>query len=532
MKGDSINAKTLENLNLCGLTPEIQDISDKKDEYCYRIMPRGGGLGETIVYVNRIEARRYRPDQLIKTKTGYELKINKQEIKPYFIPGQENPLLVKAYTANNSISSRGVIISADNRENISSTPNFFAVMVGVSDYKGEELDLKYAAKDATDISNAISVAAKKLLNSSDGKEHVFVYNLTTAKQHYQLPEKKAIKTILEEIGKKATANDILLLFFAGHGVMASPRGSDSQKKQFYFLTADASPNSATDAIEEVGISTIELTEWIKPQQIKAQKRVFIFDACNSGQAITDFVKMGKEGQGYISARNDERTQEMKAIDKLNEKSGLFILSASASNQNAYEMGRYSQGLLTYSLLRAIKQQPDILADGKFLDLSRWFNASKELVYDLSRENGARQEPQLITNTNFNIGLVDAEVLSGIHLPTEKPLFASSNFFNGDENIADDNLELNTILDMQRNEIGTRGAESKIIYVRSTNSPDAFQLTGRYDLKVDEVVVKVNIKQGKAIKHRFEVIGIKSNLKDIAEKIVQQATEWLIGIKVN
>src|SRR5450432_4585809 len=103
-------------------------------------------------------------------------------------------------------------------------------MVGVSDYKGDELDLQYAAIDATDVSTTLAAAARKLLNY-DGKEHVFMYNLTTAKDHYQLPEKNSIKKILEEIGKKAMANDILLIFFAGHGVM------EGTKKQFYFLTA-------------------------------------------------------------------------------------------------------------------------------------------------------------------------------------------------------------------------------------------------------------------------------------------------------
>ncbi|HRG83965.1 MAG TPA: caspase family protein, partial [Chitinophagaceae bacterium] len=427
MKGDSIQAKTLDELNICGLTPEVQDISNKKDVYAYKIIPRRGGLGKTILYVNGIEARQYQPRDLVKKDNGYELLIKKEELGEFLIKGKENPVLVKAFTAADDISSRGVVINAVANEKTSIAPNLFAVVIGVSDYKGDELDLKYADKDATDISNAISLSAKKLLNTGDGHEHVFMYKLTTAKDHDRLPEKKAIKKVLEEVGNKARANDILLVFFAGHGVMAKPKGNNSDKKQFYFLTADASSSTATDAINDVGISTEELTDWMQPKLIKAQKRVFIFDACNSGQAISDFVKMGKEGQGYISARGDDKSQLMKAIDKLNEKSGLFILSASASNQNAYEMGRYSQGLLTYSLLKAIKQQPDILTEGKYLDLGRWFNAAKETVSDLSRESGARQEPQVISNTNFNIGMVDEEVMSRISLPAEKPVFTAGNF---------------------------------------------------------------------------------------------------------
>ncbi|OSZ80607.1 hypothetical protein CAP36_04975 [Chitinophagaceae bacterium IBVUCB2] len=515
--GDSINAKTLNQLNICGLTPEIEDASSKTDEYHFKIIPRRGGLGETILSINGNPTKTYKPAQLKKNGQLYELVIKKSEFGPYFIAGAENQVTLKAFTADNTISSRGFKVNEDKTRQAATPPNLYAVMVGVSDYKGDELDLKYAAKDASDISTAVSNAAKKLLNT-DGKEHVFMYNLTTAKERYQLPEKNSIKKTLEEIGKKATANDILLIFFAGHGVM------EGVQKQFYFLTADASSLTAGSAIADVGISTAELTEWMKPQNIKAQKRILIFDACNSGQAINDFVKMGADEQNYMAARNDNEAQQVKAIDKLNEKSGLFILSASASNQSAYEMGRYSQGLLTYSLLKAIKQQPDILEDGKYLNVSRWFNAAEKTVTELSKENGARQEPQVVTNTNFNIGLVDEDVIAKIILPQEKPLFAASNFQNSDEAIADDDLELSRMVNLQLNELATRGTDSKIVYVTATNSPDAYSLSGRYTLKGNSITITVNVKQNKTIKTKFEINGTKDKLNQLTKSVVDKATE--------
>ena len=398
-------------------------------------------------------------------------------------------------------------------------------MIGVSDYKGDELDLKYAAKDATDISGAIGNTAKKLLNT-DGKDHVFMYNLTTNKDRYQLPEKKAIQKLLEDIGKKTTANDVLLIFFAGHGVMAG----EAEKKQFYFLTADASTLSSTDAVKEVGISTNELTDWINPQNIKAQKRILIFDACNSGQAIKDFVKLGNDNQNFVAARNDDKSQQVKAIDKLNEKSGLFILSASASDQSAYEMGRYSQGLLTYSLLKAIKQQPDILEDGKYLDISRWFNAAEKTVAEISKESGARQDPQIVTNTNFNIGIVDQEVMSQIVLPQEKPLFSGSNFQNAAEEIAADDLGLNKLTDQQLNELSGRGANAAITYVAGSASPDAYTLSGRYTVTGSNISIKIIIRQKNEVKQKIELAGTKDDLKGMAVLIATKTAEWASGKK--
>lgn len=519
MKGETINAKTLDELNICGLTPEVEDATDKAGEYHFKIKPRRGGLGETVLLVNGIEARRYKTTDLKKNGDFFNLVINKSELKNIFIPGQENPVTVKAYTADNAISSRGLKVVEDKTKEPAALPNLYAVMVGVSDYKGTELDLKYAAKDAGDMSAAVEAAAKKLLDT-DGKEHVFMYNLTTASERYQLPEKNSIKKLLEEIGKKATANDILMIFFAGHGVMAG----EAEKKQFYFLTADASGFTTTGAIKDVGISTTELVEWMKPQNIKAQKRILIFDACNSGQAINDIA--GKD----LAVRNDDKAQQTKAIDKLNEKSGLFILSASASNQAAYEMGRYSQGLLTYSLLKAIKQQPDILEDGKYLDVSRWFNAGKETVTEISKENGARQEPQIVSNTNFNIGIVDNEVMAKIILPQEKPLFASSNFQNSDETADGDNLDLSKLINLQLNEIASRGTNSEIVYIMATNSPDALTLSGRYDVKENDVVIRVSIKKNNYTKYRFEEKGTKQNLKELVAVIVKRSSAWAAANK--
>jgi hypothetical protein len=296
------------------------------------------------------------------------------------------------------------------------------------------------------------------------------------------------------------------------------------------LTADASKTSGSKELPEVGVSTTELIEWMKPQNIKAQKRILIFDACNSGQAIKEIVRIGNSGQNYLAARNDEKSQQIKAIDKLNEKSGLFILSASASNQNAYEMSRYSQGVLTYALLKAIKQEPDILEDGKYLNVGRWFSSAERTVTELVKGNGARQEPQVISTTNFNIGIVDDEVRKMIVLPTEKPLFSASNFQNSDESIADDDLELSKIINFHLNEIASRGSDSRIIYSNATSSSDAYTISGRYEVKGNIIKVKVNIRQNKSLKQQFELSGTIDNLGDLAASIADLAAKKVSEIK--
>ena len=510
MKGEIINAKTLDELDICGLIPKTEELNDSPGQCHFRITPSRGGLGPTVLYVNGKEMKRFQSEQLTKKGSSYELIISEQEYLPWFIPGEENSIGIKAYTAINEISSRGVSkIIKDSRSN--QPPNLYGVMIGVSDYKGEEMDLQYAAKDAQDISRIVKTVARKWLNA-DGKEHVFMYDLTTGSNRYQMPEKKGIQRLLEEIGRKAGPNDILMLFFAGHGAMVG----EGAHKQFYFLTADASVLSQEAAIKDAGISTEELTEWIKPQNIKAQKRILIFDACNSGQAINDIVKLGKIGP---AARNDDQARLIKALDRLNEKSGLMILAASASDQSAYEMNKYSQGLLSYCLLKTLKEKPDILSEGKYLDVSRWFNAARDDLSILNQETGARQEPQFTSTTNFNIGIVDKEVIDSIQLPQEKVLFIGSNFQNGDLKIADDDFAFTKLVNHALNSWPNNG---KIQYMAESESPDAYSLIGRYFVNGNDLKVIITLKHGKIVISKFEMLGSRSRLEEISNKIVDKA----------
>jgi WD40 repeat protein/uncharacterized caspase-like protein len=520
--GDTIQSKKITDIELCGLTPLVIVGKEDAENYHYTIEPRSGGLGQVVLQVNGIEVKRYKKEQLVKEKELYYLTISKKEISPYFAGGFENKIGVKALTYDNTISSRNVIIDEDSIQTNLKRPNFYAVIVGVSDYKGDEMDLKYAAKDAIDFSTVMKKAASRLLNT-DTTNHVFIYNFSSQKNNIT-PEKNNIKKAFAEISIKAEANDILLVFFAGHGIM------QGEQKQFYFLTGDASKATVVDNINEVGISTAELTEWIKPENIKAQKRILIFDACNSGQAIKDMVRIGEEGQQFMVARNDDKAQQIKAIDKLSEKSGLFILAASASNQSAYEMSKFSQGVLTYSLLKTLKEQPAVLNNNRYIDLARWFNAAKETVEEISRSNDARQEPQVISNTNFIVGVADEEVLSSIILPLEKPIFESAIFLNASSFIADDDIELTKQLNKEMAEVAVRNINSSIIYTPAATTKDAYTLTGKYTLTAQQLIVTVNVKKDKRILHQFQITGVKNKLEELSREIIARAVQLISQTK--
>ncbi|RYD97237.1 MAG: hypothetical protein EOP50_05885, partial [Sphingobacteriales bacterium] len=175
-RGEAINGPTLSDLDICGLTPAVEDRSSS-GVYRFRIHPRRGGLGETVLYVNDIEVRRVSPAGLRKVGDGYELSLTRTELQPFFAEGSDNRVQVKAFTKDNTLQSRGIIASTKGSGS-AAAPRLFAVMVGVSDYKGDALDLKYAAKDAADLSEVLALSARKLLRDKSG-DNVYFYNLNT-----------------------------------------------------------------------------------------------------------------------------------------------------------------------------------------------------------------------------------------------------------------------------------------------------------------------------------------------------------------
>ncbi len=168
----------------------------------------------------------------------------------------------------------------------------------------------------------------------------------------------------------------------------------------------------------------------------------------------------------------------------------------------------------------------MLEDNKYLNVSNLFDALAKLVTEFVLKNNLRQEPQLITTTNFNIGIVDKEMLANIVLPNEKPLFAASNFQNNDPSFMDDDPGLTSYINQNPAGIAAKGTDSKISFINATASLDAWSLIGRNEVKGDEVLVWVNMKHNNEVKNKFEIKGKKANTKELAEQGVNTATKWM------
>ena len=126
-------------------------------------------------------------------------------------------------------------------------------MVGINEYANDNINLKFPVADAKAISKAVSMGAQNLF-----QDRSYVYTLTSDGD--KRPSKDNLKAVFEDIAKKASSEDIIFLYLAGHGISTSGDEGD-----FYFLTADAmSANKEAYSDEQIrNITTISTNEWVE-----------------------------------------------------------------------------------------------------------------------------------------------------------------------------------------------------------------------------------------------------------------------------
>jgi Caspase domain len=132
--------------------------------------------------------------------------------------------------------------------------NFYALIIGVSNYKDERLNLDKPELDAAEL--------KKILVSKYTFEDSTITILFS-------PTREKILEELFRFRKKVKANDNLLIFYAGHGYF------DKDADQGYWWPTDAKPNNPAN-----WLSNSDLKEQIK--SIKSKHTLLISDACFSG----------------------------------------------------------------------------------------------------------------------------------------------------------------------------------------------------------------------------------------------------------
>lgn len=481
-------------------------------ELSLRFLYRDGGLGRVQFFINDKEVipdlrPQLEEDSLQLSASG---SIDLNDFSQYYQPGMENDLAVVVYNAENYLASprQSIVYRAPqtnpqgNGFSTVTRPKLFAIVVGTANYRGERLDLMYADKDARLFSDALRQSAAALF----GPENIEIELFTTDEKD-RFPDKERVEQAFRSLRSRARPMDVLVVYFSGHGTTFTESGSS----QFHYLTAGVESGDISDQLirDSYTISSEELTGWINA--IPVEKQVLILDACSSGQAIEDILVSSKS----------VTSGQVRALERLKDRTGMFILTGSASDKVSFEASRFGQSLLTYSLLSGIQGQA--LREGEFVDVLGLFRHSAEQVPELASYIGGIQKPILAVpygGQSFDIGRVDETVK--IELASIKPVFIRSNF--QDEFEYADILGFSDKIDAQFRDLAIRAKSTEVLFVDVSNYPDAYSIKGRYSREGKTVLVTSRVFRDRESIGSFELENDEDSIADLIDELIGRAQE--------
>ena len=471
------------------------------------LVNRGGGIGRVIVKVNGKE----RTDDARPRGANKDARQMKLEVDlsgdPRLLPGQKNVIEVQAFNAEGYLRSRGLEFVYEAPAGPKAEPlQLWAIVAGVSAYRGGKIDLHYAAKDAEDFAAALRLAAHRLF----GPDHVHLSLLTTAQSDAKHKPTRANLLGALTVARKAKPGDVLVVYLAGHGVNHGGPNGD-----FYFLSCDAQSGDLTDpeVRRQVTLSSRELTETIK--RIPALKQVLVLDTCASGRLVAK-----------LTEKRNVPSSQVRALDQLKDRTGMHVLAGCAADAVSYEASRYAQGLLTYSLLLGMRGAA--LKESDQVDVLKLFNFACDRVPELARDVGGIQRPLLACPTggaSFPVGRLTSEDQSKVPLQAVRPLVLRCNF--QEEDALDDVLGLSRRVDERLRQVSARGRRAPLVFVESQELPGACRVVGRYRIK-GKVALRVSLFTGasRMPAARFTLIGEEKKPEELARRLADEVEKRL------
>ncbi|MBR9860585.1 hypothetical protein GYB22_07505 [bacterium] len=231
-------------------------------------------------------------------------------------------------------------------------PDLYILGIGASEYKDDDYNLSYAAKDIRDFVDFYSKSSKynnviidTLINSEVTNEN--------------------IANSLQKLDK-AKAYDHVIVYIAGHGLL-------DEDLNYYLATYDMKFKKP----EKHGLNYTFLEEEIGT--LRSRTRTVFIDACHSGEIDKEEVRADSSGAQIV--RNDVRgvvvestggmqQDEVFALmrmmfNDLRTNSGATIISSAGGAEYALEGDQWNNGVFTYAVIDGMKSgAADIDQDGE------------------------------------------------------------------------------------------------------------------------------------------------------------------------
>lgn len=201
--------------------------------------------------------------------------------------------------------------------------NKWALAIGISNFKDPSINLKYAAKDATDFSNFL-----------------------VAKQHFKADNVKLLtneqatrQSIIEMLGDKwlgkvAQKDDLVLVYVSSHGSSSQDSASGVN-----FLVAH---DTNKESLLATGIPMQWLVQMVK-DQVHCDRVILVLDVCHSGAAA------GGKALSRIAGMIPK---------ELTIGTGQMVLCSSMAEQVSWESKNYENSVFTRRLIEALQANQD------------------------------------------------------------------------------------------------------------------------------------------------------------------------------
>ncbi|QHI35809.1 hypothetical protein IMCC3317_11570 [Kordia antarctica] len=391
------------------------------------IKKREGGARNIFFCIAGSEKKEIKPQ--FNSEGIASFKIDLSEFKDDYL-NENNKIYVKASNATNTITSKGEILNFQYQQNTQeitkateedknepiTNAKLYALFVGIENYDNRPLE--YAEDDASDMKMCVELINKNLYTNAP--EIIYLPN--------EEASKKNITDALKYIQEKANAEDVVLLYFSGHGITGEALENDYDEvtnRNFYFITEDFnyvnkeyfSELSIDENLEsKQAISSTELNHFLAGDNMNAQKKILIMDACFSGRLLNPSSnKFAKSDENNLTYAQE------KALQELNSKTGTIILTASRSDDRAYETENYQHSFLAWGLLKALKDK-DYSKYGDNVKVDAWLKYAKYIVENEITDLNI-QKPAISTNedVDFAIGSVKNDILKNFTLAGALPI---------------------------------------------------------------------------------------------------------------
>jgi len=504
---------TVEGFKDIKLHPEVEAEAPKAGEtkLAMKLINRGGGIGKVQVFVNGRELLAdARGGKVASDAATAKLTVDLSGAP--VLPGEKTPVSIVTWNADGRIAHRGLVLEWEPPGKKETAPiEMYAIVAGVSKYDNKELNLSFSSKDAEDMATALTLAGERLF---PGRVHLTLL-CDSDNKGVLAPTRANLEKTFEQVRKQAKPTDILVVFLAGHGVALQDEGGS---EVYCYLTKEARTTNQEALRDKVlrrqfAVTSTELTEWIK--EIKALKQVLILDTCAAGAAASKLME-----------KRNLSADQIRAIDRMRDRTGFHVLMGCSADRVSYEASRYSQGLLTHSLLKGMRGAK--LRANEYVDVSDLFRYAEDEVETLARDVGGTQKPLVLApkGNTFDIGQLKDDDKKRIPLAMVRPLVLRPRLQNAD--LLRDNLKLEPRLREQlakESQIQARGQSPKLVFVDADEMFGAVRPSGTYTVVGKKVTVRLVLEQDEKEIARLSIEGGSEELPSlVAAAITKKLAE--------